>query len=120
MSLTKSPWHIREYTPLQMNDIVTSFFSNVELKGVFGNKKVMDYYQQNKEAVERITKWDILNMQHWLPRWMLQIPYDILNRFNRHNLQDNNEALVKSIEYTDYTIKKSNDLCLDHFVIATK
>ena len=120
MSLTKSPWHIREYTPLQMNDIVTSFFSNVELKGVFGNEKVMDYYQRNKEAVERITKWDILNMQHWLPRWMLQIPYDILNRFNRHNLQDNNEALVKSIEYTDYTIKKSNDLCLDHFVIATK
>ncbi len=120
MSLTKSPWHIREYTPLQMNDIVTSFFSNVELKGVFGNEKVMNYYQRNKEAVERITKWDILNMQHWLPRWMLQIPYDILNRFNRHNLQDNNEALVKSIEYTDYTIKKSNDLCLDHFVIATK
>ena len=120
MSLTKSPWHIREYTPLQMNDIVTSFFSNVELKGVFGNEKVMNYYQRNKEAVERITKWDILNMQHWLPRWMLQIPYDILNRFNRHNLQDNNETLVKSIEYTDYTIKKSNDLCLDHFVIATK
>ena len=103
-----------------MNDIVTSFFSNVELKGVFGNEKVMDYYQRNKEAVERITKWDILNMQHWLPRWMLQIPYDILNRFNRHNLQDNNETLVKSIEYTDYTIKKSNDFCLDHFVIATK
>jgi len=120
MSLTKSPWHIREYTPLQMNDIVTSFFSNVELKGVFGNEKVMDYYQRNKEAVERITKWDILNMQHWLPRWMLQIPYDILNRFNRHNLQDNNETLVKSIEYTDYTIKKSNDFYLDHFVIATK
>ena len=120
MSLTKSPWHIREYTPLQMNDIVASFFSNVELKGVFGNEKVMDYYHRNKEAVERITKWDILNMQYWLPRWILQIPYDILNRFNRHNLQDNNETLVKSIEYTDYTIKKSNDLCLDHFVIATK
>ena len=120
MSLTKSPWHIREYTPLQMNDIVTSFFSNVELKGVFGNEKVMDYYHRNKEAVERITKWDILNMQYWLPRWILQIPYDILNRFNRHNLQDDNETLVKSIEYTDYTIKKSNDLCLDHFVIATK
>ena len=120
MSLTRSPWHIREYTPEQMNDIVKSIFSKVELKGVFGNEKVMEYFQKNKEAVARITKWDILNMQYWLPKWMLQIPYDILNRFNRHSLQDNNEALVNSIEYTDYSIKDSSETCLDHFVIATK
>ena len=120
MSLTRSPWHIREYTPEQMSDIVKSIFSNVELKGVFGNEKVMEYYQKNKEAVARISKFDILNMQHWLPRWMLQIPYDILNRFNRHNLQDDNETLVNTIEYTDYLIKNSRETCLDHFVIATK
>ena len=120
MSLTRSPWHIREYTPEQMREIVKSLFSNVELKGVFGNEKVMEYYQKNKEAVARIAKWDILNMQHWLPRWMLQIPYDILNRFNRHNLQDDNELLVNTIEYTDYLIKNSSETCLDHFVIATK
>ena len=120
MSLTRSPWHIREYSPLQMRDLVSSIFANIELKGVFGNEKVMDYYQKNREAVARITKWDIFSLQHWLPRWILQIPYDILNRFNRHNLQDNNEKLVNSIKYKDYSIKSSSDLCLDHFVIATK
>ena len=120
MSLTRSPWHVREYTPEQMQEIIESVFSSIELKGVFGNEKVMQYYQKNKEAVEKITKWDILNMQHWLPRWMLQIPYDILNRFNRHNLQDDNETLVNSIESTDYLIKDSSEVCLDHFVIATK
>ena len=120
MSLTRSPWHIREYAPEQMREIVKSLFSNVELKGVFGNDKVMAYYQKNKEAVARITKWDILNMQYWLPRWILQIPYDILNRFNRHSLQDDNEKLVNSISYTDYYIENSSETCLDHFVIATK
>ena len=120
MSLTRSPWHVREYTPEKMREIIESVFSVIELKGVFGNKKVMEYYQKNKESVAKITKWDILNMQHWLPRWMLQIPYDILNRFNRHNLQDDNETLVNSIVYTDYLIKNSSDVCLDHFVIATK
>ena len=49
----------------------------------------------------------------------LKIPYDILNRFNRHYLQDNNSDLVKNIKHSDYSIKKSNDQCLDHFVIAT-
>jgi len=120
MSLTRNPWHIREYTPDQMGNIVKSVFSNFEMKGVFGNEKVMGYYQKNKESVERITKWDILNMQYWLPSWMLQIPYDILNRFNRHSLQDNNEGIVNTVEYTDYFIDTSSDKCLDHFVIATK
>lgn len=120
MSLTRSPWHIREYTPEQMGRLVKRIFSNVELKGVFGNERVMEYYQKNKDSVDRITRWDILNMQHWLPRWMLKVPYDILNRFNRHSLQDNNEALVNTIEYADYSIKSSGEKCLDHFVIATR
>ena len=120
MSLTRSPWHIREYTPKQMHDIVQNIFSNVQLKGVFGNEKVMEYYQKNKESVKKITRWDIFNMQYWMPRWILQIPYDILNRLNRHRLQDDNEKLVDEIKYTDYSIKESNEKCLDHFVIATK
>ena len=100
--------------------IVSHNFESVEMKGVFGNDKVMEYYEMNKKSVAKITKWDILNMQHWMPRWFLRIPYDILNRFNRHHLQDTNTHLVSSITYNDYYIKKSEDNCLDHFVIATK
>ena len=59
-------------------------------------------------------------MQYWMPGWLLQIPYDILNRFNRHSLQDNNGEIVNTVEYTDYTIEESNNECLDHFVVATK
>ena len=120
MSLTRSPWHIREYTPDQMHNIIHEIFDDVELRGVFGNKKVMDYYQKNKESVEKIMKWDLFNMQHWLPRWMLQIPYDILNRFNRHSLQDNNEHLVNIITHNDYLVKAISKSALDHFIIATK
>tara|TARA_B100001758_G_scaffold246820_1_gene262863 strand:- start:5039 stop:5815 length:777 start_codon:yes stop_codon:yes gene_type:complete len=120
MSLTRNPWHIREYNPEQMTSIVKSIFSVFEVKGIFGNEKVMDYYQKNKISVEKITRWDILNMQYWLPRWLLQIPYDILNRFNRHNLQDNNEEIVNTIKFTDYSVNNLSDNCLDYFVIATK
>ena len=120
MSLTRNPWHTREYNPEQMGEVLKSSFDNYELKGVFGNDKIMDYYNKNKESVRKIRRFDILNMQYWLPRWMLQIPYDILNRFNRHNLQDNNEAIVNTVVYTDYSISASNTECLDHFCIATK
>ena len=120
MSLTRNPWHIREYNPKQMEDVLKILFDTYELKGVFGNDKVMDYYNKNKESVRKITRFDILNFQYWLPRWLLQIPYDLLNRFNRHSLQDANEGIVNSLVYTDYKICTSNSDCLDHFCIATK
>ena len=120
MSLTRNPWHIREYSPEQMGNVLKSVFENFELKGVFGNKKVMDYYQKNKESVAKITRWDVLNMQYWMPGWLLQIPYDILNRVNRQKLQDNNDELVDAVTTDDFCIKPMTDKCFDYFCIATK
>ena len=120
MSLTRNPWHYREYTPKQMSDLFKDSFDKFEIRGVFGNEKVMDYYKKNKDSVRKITRWDILNLQYLLPRWMLQIPYDILNRFNRQKLQDDNLEMVKNISHTDYSIKENSDISLDHFCVATK
>jgi len=120
MSLSRNPWHIREYTPAEMVDILKTSFSELDMKGVVGSKKVMDYYEENKKSVNKIRKWDILRLEKNLPRWLLQVPYDILNRFNRHKLQDINEELVDEVKYTDYSIENMTDTCLDYFCIATK
>jgi len=120
MSLSRNPWHIREYTPFEMKEILKTSFIDIDIQGVIGNKKVMDYYNVNKKSVEKIRKWDIFNLEENLPRWILQIPYDILNRFNRHKLQDYNEDLVDGVKHTDYSIENVSDKCLDFFCIATK
>ena len=128
MTLTRNPWHIREYTSVQMKEILMEFFANVQQKGVFGNEKVMAYYEKNKESVAKITRFDILNFQYLLPRWIMQIPYDILNRLNRHHLQDNNREIANSVTVKDYSILEASNVgysysinyCLDHFCIATK
>jgi len=120
MSLSRNPWHIREYTPFEMKEILKTSFSDVDIQGIIGNKKVMDYYNLNKKSVEKIRKWDIFNFEENLPRWILQIPYDILNRFNRQKLQDHNEKLVDGVKHTDYSIENVSDKCLDFFCIATK
>lgn len=120
MSLSRNPWHFREYNPTEMKEILETSFSNINLKGIYGNEKVMRYYDENKKSVENIRKWDFLNLEKISPRWLLQIPYDILNRLNRHKLQDKNEKLVEEVKYTDYFIKEINDNCLDYFCIATK
>jgi ubiquinone/menaquinone biosynthesis C-methylase UbiE len=55
MSLTRNPWHVREYTVEELETLLQRHFSVVDMQGVYGNKKVMDYYEQNKASVQRFT-----------------------------------------------------------------
>ncbi|MCH5596600.1 class I SAM-dependent methyltransferase [Niabella ginsengisoli] len=83
MSLTRNPWHIREYLVPELKALLLQSFSSVKTLGVYGDDTAMEYYHANKKAVEKITRFDVLNLQYNLPRWCLQIPYDIMNRWNR-------------------------------------
>lgn len=120
MSLTRNPWHIREYTEQQLRDLLAADFSSIEAYGVNGNDKIMQYYEQNCRSVERIMRFDILDLQHRLPRWILQIPYDVMNRLNRRRLLENNDSLTRSIKMEDYTIGEISPQSFDLYYIATK
>ncbi len=120
MSITRNPWHIREYSIDELHTILKKKFTSVENKGVTGNQKIFDYYNKNKASVQKITRFDIFDLQHKLPRQILQIPYDILNRINRKKLLKNNSGLVSDIKMEDYKIKEVDNTCFDLFYIATK
>ena len=46
MSLTRNPWHIREYTVDELKSLLLNYFDEVDAKGVFGNEKITAYYQK--------------------------------------------------------------------------
>ncbi|MDN5200720.1 class I SAM-dependent methyltransferase [Fulvivirgaceae bacterium BMA10] len=120
MTLTRNPWHIREYTAQELSDLVKSVFGNVEMKGITGNEKVMEYYEMNKKSVRKITRFDIFNLQYRLPAALLRIPYDILNRMNRNSLKSSDNSLVSSIHQEDYLLSDDPDNSLDLFCIMEK
>lgn len=120
MSLSRNPWHIREYLPTELSKLAATIFSGVEMKGITGNTKVMDYYAQNKRSVERFTRWDFLKLQYRLPAAVLRIPYELLNRWNRNKLQSANNSLVTDIHHTDYLVVNDATHALDLLLIATK
>ena len=120
MSLTRNPWHVREYTAEELKGLFSTNFSDIEMMGVGGNEKIMEYYAANRRGVERITRFDILDLQHRLPRWILQIPYDILNRLNRRRLLNQNNELTSSITMDDYSVGAVTDECFDLYFIAHK
>ena len=119
MSLTRNPWHVREYNAEQFGALLSSF-TEVEALGVAGNERVWSYYEKNRESVRRIMRFDILRMQWWLPRWVLQIPYDILNRLNRRRLHSENRTLTENISMEDYSLQSVDNECFDLFYIARK
>ncbi len=120
MSLTRNPWHIREYTAKEFSELLGRYFGSIEQMGVSGNERIMEYFEANRKGVERITRFDIFNLQHRLPRWMLQLPYDILNRLNRRRLLSSNDELTRSITTEDYRLEPVNDNCFDLFYVAKR
>lgn len=120
MSLTRNPWHVREYTAAQLRNLLECEFDEVETFGIFGNEKVMKYYENNRRSVERITRFDLLDLQHRLPRRLLQWPYDLLNRINRRRLLRSDCDLTLSISMDDYRIAPVADDCFDLFYVARK
>ena len=120
MSLTRNPWHVREYRAEELRQLLAPHFESVEMLGVDGNEKVMAYYEKNREGVRRITRFDPLDLQHRLPRWMLQLPYDLLNRLNRRRLLSQNSDLTTSITRDDYRIGPVTDRSFDLYFIARK
>jgi SAM-dependent methyltransferase len=120
MSLSRNPWHIREYTGRELGDLSKKIFSRVEVKGISGNDKVMEYYDRNRKSVERITRWDFLDLQHRLPASLLRMPYEMLNRMNRNKLKTGADELVMSIRHEDYIVTESAESALDLLVFAYK
>ncbi len=120
MSLTRNPWHIREYLVPELKTLLKQHFPEVKPLGVYGDDTVMEYYYANKKAVERITKFDFLNLQYKLPRWCLQIPYDIMNRWNRKKMLSSDNTMVSKIKMKDYFLAEAGNDCLDLFYVAEK
>lgn len=119
-TLTRNPWHIREYTAQELKALAGQIFNKVDMKGITGSDLVWQYYEKNKRSVEKITRFDIFNLQYRLPANILRIPYDILNRLNRNKLQTTNDDLVSKITHEDYLLTDDANEALDLFCIVEK
>jgi SAM-dependent methyltransferase len=119
-SLTRNPFHIREYLPIEMEALTALHFKNHTVTGIHGNHAVMQYYWENKKAVERITRFDVLNLQYHLPAFLLKGVYSLLNNYNRFTLARKTPDVAASINYDDFYLDELSEDCLDYFVTATK
>jgi len=120
MSLSKNPYHVREYCPDEMAALIGSAFPKACITGIYGNNKVMDYYTANKSSVARFRRFDILGLEHRLPAWLLRWPYNLMNTINRRVLRQQAPSALAQIQWTDFYTGPLNPFCLDYLVTAQK
>lgn len=119
-TLSRNPWHIREYKPGELKSICGQIFDIVEAKGIGGNDKVWAYHEANRKSVHKIMRFDILDLQHRLPAAVLRLPYEILNRINRNKLHQQDAGSVTAISHEDYLVVDNPEEGLDLFFILHK
>ena len=119
-TIARNPWHYKEYTYEDLGALFGDLFSNYTIKAIQGNEKTDDYYEKNKKSVARFLRYDIFNLEHKVPAWLLQIPYEIANRMNRKKLLHNNPELVNNITLADYSLAEHSEATLDFFCTLEK
>lgn len=119
-TLSRNPWHIREYTGSQLINLCEGIFDVVDAKGIGGNEKVWEYHEANRKSVQKIMRFDIFDLQHKLPASILRMPYEILNRMNRNKLHKQGGESVTDISHEDFLVVDHPDKGLDLFYILEK
>jgi ubiquinone/menaquinone biosynthesis C-methylase UbiE len=119
-SLARNPFHIHEYTFEEMQNEVSSLTKNFELKGLNGNDKVKQYYEENGKFVRNILKWDVLGLHKKLPASWVTVPYNFITSIMRSKLK---EKVKTSTDITsrDFALQNDNlDDTLDIYLIVSK
>ncbi|QDH79424.1 class I SAM-dependent methyltransferase [Echinicola soli] len=119
-TLSRNPWHIREYTGTELVQLCEQVFDKVNAKGIGGNDKVWSYHEANRKSVNKIMRFDIFDLQHRLPASILRMPYELLNRVNRNKLHKQGGNTVTDITHEDYLVVDHPDKGLDLFYVLEK
>ena len=120
MSLTRNPFHIREYLPEEIETLIAEYFRTSQVEGIYGNRRVMSYYEENRRSVRMFERLDVFRLRERLPLPLLRILYTLFNNINRYLLLRKVEDLTGEINFDDFYRHRLSQECLDYFITAGK
>jgi SAM-dependent methyltransferase len=105
-SFSENPCHLREYTAEQLQRLLETVFSSVELRGVFGNAKVVEFDRERRRAVERILRLDPLGLRRVLPEKLVHFAFPRLGQLVRR--QAHKAAGPSKITPEDFEVRNGD------------
>lgn len=94
----RNPFHIREYAPLDLQELLKKVFSDAEILGIRGNKEVQEI-EINRVKEPKILKLDPLNLRRFLPSSFRRAILQLLN-----NQRTENKDYIDKYNINDYYV----------------
>jgi SAM-dependent methyltransferase len=104
------PYHFVEYDPGQMRALMAKTFGSVEIHGIFGSPRMLEFIAGEKKRMDRVLALDFLKLRRRMPQRFLQRAYDTTLRSTRKTASPEAAAITAD----DFSLS-SDDLaeCLD-------
>jgi len=110
------PYHDIEFDPDQLRAVCRPYFTSVEVFGLFGSPRYMEFFQRERRKLDTLLRLDFLRLRRIVPRKLRRRLYDVaLTRGRRSE-----DALASSIELEDFSVKDTDlETALDLFAVCT-
>jgi SAM-dependent methyltransferase len=92
------PWHYLEYSPSQLHELCERWFGSVEIYGLFGSPRYLEFQAKELNRLDRLLRIDFLRLRRVAPRVLMQLAYSMsLTRLRRSD-----DPLANSISQSDF------------------
>jgi len=70
------PYHYREYDPEQLRSLMAPWFSQVQILGIFGSPRQLEFVAAEHRRLHALLRLDRLRLRRLVPRRARQVLYD--------------------------------------------
>jgi SAM-dependent methyltransferase len=120
-SISENPYHLHEFTAVELECLLKKNFDEVKMYGVFGDELFGRYWQNNRRWVNYFLRLDILRLSERLPRELKIRLFDAASRSMRWWLKHRDPELCSEITHRNFVFRANEFTgCLDFFAVCRK
>jgi len=116
----ENPYHIREFSPQELKQILSKYFPKVTLFGLYGDTEVNKYEKLRKRQVLKILNLDFLRLRRFLPRSVKIFLFEYFIPKVRKTIFKENIKLVVDISEKNFFVFKKTKKAIDLIALCQK
>jgi SAM-dependent methyltransferase len=107
------PWHYIEYDAAQLESVCGASFGSVEIRGLFGSARYLEFHHSELARLERFLRLDPLRLRRLLPRRGRQWGYSVMLERSRGRGRAPH-PVAGQITVADFSLSQNGiEACLD-------
>lgn len=105
------PYHFLEFDAEELGKLCRPFFDSVELSGVFGSPRYMEFFAAERRQLNTLLNADPLKLRRLVPRRMKQVLYDtLLSQARKAKSSPASDFRIDDFELRDEGLEEALDV----------